>query len=174
VKKFIEHIKESQSKIDEAGWRTVAGKAALIGALLTGSPSVADAKPNVQDVKQVDNTVAKVLAGEAAGEGERGMKAVACVVQNRMKGGKTAKQVVTARSQFSAYNDKALMDRNYKQVKSTADSIASQIGSLTDITGGATHYLTTALYNKKKNNKKSWVSKMTVTKVIGNHTFLKE
>jgi spore germination cell wall hydrolase CwlJ-like protein len=151
----------------------MSGGVALASVLATSNPNVATAKEPVKQVVTKSNIVAKVIAGEAAGEGELGMTAVACVIQNRMKNGKTAEQIVKAPSQFSAMEEPAMMARNYRDVKEIADKLASQIGSLKDITGGETNYLTTELYNKKKNNPKSWASKMTVTKVIGKHTFLK-
>jgi spore germination cell wall hydrolase CwlJ-like protein len=151
---------------------------AMIGTSLATGPFQAQAQ-QVHPVTQVgkewvhDNSIVpKVLAGEAGGEGEKGMYAVACVVQNRMgHTGKTAEQVVTKRKQFSALADPGMMDRNYRQVKETADKIAKEIGTLKDVTGGATHYVTKQLYDKKKGNPKHWISKMRVTKVIGNHVF---
>ena len=123
----------------------------------------------------VDSIVPKVIAGEAAGEGQKGMQAVANVIHNRMnKSGQSAERIVTKPKQFSALDDKSMMDRNYKQVKDQADEIASGIEKLPDITGGATHYVTKSLYNKRKDNPKSWISKMKVTAVIGNHVFMKE
>lgn len=119
--------------------------------------------------------VPQVIAGEAAGEGQKGMQAVANVIHNRMnKTGKSAEQIVTKPKQFSALADKTMMNRNYKQVKDQADSIAKDLEKLPDITNGATHYVTKTLYNKKKDNPDSWISKMQVTATIGNHVFMKE
>lgn len=164
----------SQSLL-EINWGKTLATGLVAGSLL-GIPNVSAAKPEVKVEQQIEeNIVAIVLAGEAGGEGEIGMKAVACVIQNRMKkSGKTAKQIVTARKQFSAYEDKALMKRNYAQVKEVADKIVSKIGSLEDITGGATNYVVKWLYEKKKDDPKHWISKMKITKIIGNHVFMKE
>ena len=114
--------------------------------------------------------MARVIAGEAAGEGYVGMKAVACVIQNR--GGKPV-QVVKKPHQFSAISDPKMMDRNYAKVKKEADELASQIGKLDDITGGAKYYLTKEVYDKKMKLSKSWVKNLTYIKQIGNHVFLK-
>jgi len=171
MKKLLEQLIETQNNLDELNWRKAAG-GALLAASLLGVPSIAQAATPVkitQEEKQ--NIVAKVIAGEAAGEGYMGMKAVACVIQNRKK---DPIKVVTKPYQFSAYNDKALMNRNYAKVKKEADELASQIGKLDDITGGATHYVAKWLYDKKKDDPKSWISKMKVTKIIGNHVFMVE
>ena len=119
-------------------------------------------------------TIAKIVAGEAAGEGRRGMQAVLNVMVNRARRrGKTLYEIATAPHQFSAYADKALMERNYREVKPIVDSLVASANKLEDITGGATNYVTKSLYAKKKNDPNSWISKMTVTKIIGNHVFLK-
>lgn len=124
--------------------------------------------------------VAKIVAGEAAGEGKEGMQAVLNVMLNRAKKpkrwGATLYEVATQPSQFSAYKDKALMERNYKQVKPIVDKLVDQAwsGNLQDITGGATHYVTKALYEKKKNDPKSWISKMKVIQTKKHHIFMVE
>lgn len=170
MKKLIEALQEK-------GWKDYALGAAIGLSTLSGAVSPnTDAPTAFADTvnAEANNTVAMVIAGEAAGEGYMGMKAVACVIQNRMKGGKTAEQVVTKRKQFSAYEDKELMKRNYAKVKKEADEIASQIGKLDDVTGGADHYVAQWLYDKKKDDKNHWISKMIVTKTIGKHVFMKQ
>lgn len=86
--------------------------------------------------------VARVIAAEAAGEGEIGLRAVACVIANRARAQhKTPYQIVTARNQFyglTAKNRKKL----YRQVKPIADRLAAEIMSLPDITGGALYFRT--------------------------------
>lgn len=125
-----------------------------------------------------NNTVALVIAGEASGEGRAGMTAVACVIQNRMElYHKTAYQVVTQKKQFSVLSSPAIMRANYKHVKSWVDHLQKMLESKTyiqDITGGATHYVTKSLYEKKKYNRKHWINRMAVTKIIGNHVFMVE
>jgi len=158
----------------ELNWKhpIVAG---MIGASMLATPAMA--KDMTRDTRTIEqnvsdsNIVAKVIAGEAAGEGNEGMLAVACVIQNR---GGNPIGIVTQPKQFSAYSDKDLMNRNYSQVKVKADDLAERIGTLKDITGGATHYVTKELYNRKKNNPNSWISKMKVTGIIGNHIFMRE
>lgn len=173
--KLIEHVSK-QIEIEE-GWRENIAAGSLALGLLTGATNADASQVTKQSTNIVQNdtrgieTVAKVIAGEAAGEGKTGMLAVACVIQNR---GGNPVSVVKKPYQFSAYADKALMDRNYAKVAPVAKEIASKIGSLQDITNGATHYVTNSLYAKKSKNPKNWISKMRITKVIGNHTFLKE
>jgi spore germination cell wall hydrolase CwlJ-like protein len=170
-------------------WKGALAAGAIAGAsVLSPGAAHADqaAKPAavVQPAAEED-AVAKVIAGEAAGEGTEGMTAVACVIQNRLKKpwrfGRTAVDVATKPKQFSAWDDKDLMKRNYKDAKNEADKIASQIGSLKDITGGADHYVAKWLYDKvqadpewAKENKVDWILRMTKTKEIGKHIFLKE
>jgi len=170
MKELLEHLIVKQSQLNELNFRQMAGGTLIAASLLGSAPSVVQAIPPVKIVQEEEqNIVAKVIAGEAAGEGYIGMKAVACVIQNR---GGNPIVVVKKPYQFSAYADKSLMNRNYRQVKKEADGLASQIGKLEDITGGATYYVTNNYYEKHKNS--GWVSKLKVTKVIGNHTFMKE
>ena len=171
---------EAQMKIDE-NWKSALGAGALAAGMMLSPMSTGDAQaaqPKATHQIAVDNTVQQVVAGEGASEGEVGMQAIVNVIQNRLKNprryGRTAKKVVTKKYAFSAYADKALMARNYKQVKPIADKLVANIGKLPDITGGADHYMTKAMYNKKMQNPNSWVQKMEVTKTIGNHVFMKE
>lgn len=101
--------------------------------------------------------LSRTLWGEARGEGAEGMKAVACVVLNRVKvakergsywWGNDIIQVCQKPYQFSAWNRS---DPNFRKLQSvderdlyfaTALRIARRavIGALKDVTGGATHY----------------------------------
>lgn len=165
-------MKTLLEKMQNEDWKSNVAAGLLAGTLATATPAMAASPDSSQSYSQsTSNIVAQVIAGEAAGEGYEGMYAVACVIQNR---GGNPVSVVTKPKQFSAYDDKALMKRNYAKVKKTADEIASKIGNLKDVTGGADHYVTKTLYAKKKNDKRSWISRMKVTKVIGNHVFMKE
>ena len=164
--KLIEHV------IDEINARQLAGLA-LAGTLAVAQPNVVKAQSPTQHQTQqshYNQIVAEVIAGEGAGEGEEGMRAIACVIQNR---GGNPVNVVTAPHQFSAYEDKALMKRNYAEVKPIADKLASEIGHLQDITNGANHYVTKKLYDAKRNHPNFWTNKMKVTKIIGKHVFLR-
>ena len=169
MKELLEYIMtRRQTPIEEYNFKRAFGTAALAGALLLNTPNV-DAKQQTSITQVKDRTiVAKVIAGEAAGEGYNGMYAVACVIQNR---GGNPINIVKKPHQFSAIEDTNLMDRNYKQVKGTVDKLANEIGSLKDNTDGATNYVTNSYYAKHKN--RGWLGKLKVTKVIGNHTFLK-
>jgi hypothetical protein len=110
--------------------------------------------------------IASVIAAEAAGEGEIGMYAVACVIQNRMNKEKlSAKEIVNKHKQFfgaTAKNRKKL----YMSVKDVADSIASNIGKLKDITYGATHFENIRAFGTPKWSKNQCAK-------IGNHVFYK-
>lgn len=125
-------------------------------------------------------TIAKIIAGEAGGEGKEGMIAVLSVAKNRLKQnpkrwGKTLYEVFTQPDQFSAYKDKDLMERNFKQVAPIVLDLVRNADKIKDNTGGATHYVTVKFYNKiMKSSKPHWIKKMVVTKQIGNHIFMKE
>lgn len=128
--------------------------------------------------EQVDY-IARTLWGEARGEGYTGMQAVANVIMNRVKKGgwygNTPKSVVTKPYQFSVW---LKSDPNYSKMLSvttadgnfkTAMDIAKKAynRTLSDITGGATEYHTTAI-------KPRWdYSKLATTTTIGNHKFYK-
>jgi spore germination cell wall hydrolase CwlJ-like protein len=121
--------------------------------------------------------VSLVIAGEAGGEGVEGMKAVACVIANRMdKRNKSAYDIVTQRFQFSAYEDMPMCERNYKDVNDVTDALAMCLYSgvffklIKDSTRGADHYLTRKLYYSDK--RPSWADDMVIMAEIGNHVFL--
>lgn len=103
------------------------------------------------------DVLARTIWGEARGEGEPGMNAIACVVLNRVKiaqehgkywWGNNIIQVCQKPYQFSCWNR---ADPNFKKLQTvddkdlyfaTAQRIARRAvaGVLPDITGGATHY----------------------------------
>jgi len=124
-------------------------------------------------LKLMDNQlVAKVIAGEAANQGELGMRAVACVIANRCRAqDKEPIDIVTQPHQFSCITDYKLLERNYADVKEIVDALAAEIYSLYDITGGALNYLTINLFNLPA--RPAWVDDMRVTKIIGDHVFMR-
>lgn len=84
--------------------------------------------------------VAEVIAAEACGEGEIGLRAVACIIANRAKAqGKAPFAIVTARNQFYGYTAKN-RHKLYLQVKPIVDKLAREIMTLKDITGGALYF----------------------------------
>ncbi|HRD89495.1 MAG TPA: cell wall hydrolase [Accumulibacter sp.] len=123
--------------------------------------------------------VAQTLWAEARGEGEEGMRAVACVIGKRLSRryrGKTSLAAVCLDPwQFSCWNQG---DRNRSQLERiarTPDAAyrqASQIarelalGNLQDITCGATHYVAGTLRKRP-----DWLRGKTPCKVIGGHEF---
>lgn len=113
-------------------------------------------------------TIARVIAAEACGEGEKGMELVAQVINNRSKDwNKTPFRVVTAKNQFygiTASNSHKL----YAQCHSTANRLAESI-----LTGQLGHDLTNgALYFRQpKEAVYSWHK--TETLRFKNHIFYK-
>lgn len=136
----------------------------------------------IRNYKEDPDIVAKVIAGEAASEGEYGMRLVANVIQNRAKAmGINPRDIVLQRKQFSCLTFPDMMERNYKDVKEIADKLASQIGNLPDELDGAKNYVTKSLYRKvlkdpewAKSKGLDWILKMEPVKEYGNHVFLKE
>lgn len=127
-------------------------------------------------VSQQVDIVARTIWGEARGEGARGMQAVANVIINRARNpgwwGKNIVEVCLAPSQFSAWNRN---DANYAKVQSVTTATASfktaleiaakaVAGVLPDITGGASHYHTTAI-------NPYWADSLRPLGVIGAHKF---
>lgn len=125
------------------------------------------------------NLMARTMWGEARGDGENSMRAVAHVIQNRKNRGgwygNTIATVILKPWQFSAWNSDdpncnkmlklAQDDLHYK----TAYEIAKQVldGRSTDPTGGATHYHTRTITPK-------WKHKLIKITTTGNHYFYKE
>lgn len=129
------------------------------------------------------DTLARTIWGEARGDGYEGMQAVANVIMNRYAQGQTslAKQrqfgatvadVCRKPYQFSAW---LANDPNYAKMLNVTESdsafrTALQIakkaleGRLTDITGGADHYHTSAV-------NPSWSKNVQPVTVIASHQF---
>lgn len=132
-------------------------------------------KQLIDDNNEID-LLARTMWGEARGEGQTGMQAVANVVMNRVKKGgwwgATVQDVVLKKWQFSTWNEndpnrkKALdvttSDSNFWTAKKLA--ALAYNGQLDDITNGATNY-------HAKNVSPAWTDKMTKTATIGNHIF---
>ena len=131
-----------------------------------------------------ERVVALTLLGEARGEGERGIFAVACVIQTRAGNrGLSAAQVCHEAKQFSPWNG---VDRqgNYRLKKErelyhlwdskhmmyarrVARSVCSKNIWLADITNQADHF-----YSKKvRRSPPYWAKKEDLAVIIGNHVF---
>ena len=136
-------------------------------------------KDLIDDNGEID-LLARTIWGEARGEGQTGMTAVANVVMNRVKKGgwwgATVQDVVLKPYQFSVWNDGDVNKKKALEVTTadssfwTAKKIASLAynGQLDDITGGATHYYAKSI------SQPAWTLRMTKTAQIGNHIFYKE
>lgn len=108
----------------------------------------------------------KGLIAEAVSEGELGMRAVACVVHNRLNKGMNSGLVALKRKDLDKFVWK--QGKKYEiQAKKIIQDIFYHSGS--DITNGATHY-----ENIEKYGKPYWVKNMIKTCKIGKHTFYKE
>lgn len=134
--------------------------------------------------KEID-ILARTLWGEARGEGQKGLEAVAAVVINRVNyakqqplgnfwWGNSIIRVCQKPLQFSCWNSNDPSLQKLRIVKIDDPNFAmalriarwAQAGALPDPTNGADHYH--ALYVAPK-----WASGQTPTAVIGRHVFYK-
>lgn len=139
---------------------------------------IAMKKTILTDKAEEIDYLARTIWGEARGEGNSGMQAVANVIMNRVKAatwyGAGVKDVVLKKSQFSCWNDgdpnKAKMlavtdsDISFRNAKYLAEQAVN--GVLPDITGGANHY-------HASNIRPYWADTDKMTVIIGNHVFYK-
>lgn len=116
--------------------------------------------------------LALTLWREARGEGMDGMRAVGCVIRNRVTPTMGWARVIEAKWQFSsltAPGDPELVlwplpdDLSWQSAMVLAEGVYN--GSLTDNTGGATHYFNPSVVLPK------WAATLTKTLDIGNHAF---
>lgn len=147
---------------------------------LAPPPRVFPAEPGT-DSEQLA-IVAKTLWGEARGEPERGMYAVACVIERRRqlrwRKAKDAASVCLTPLQFSCWNDndpnrvrmEAIArqpDAAYERALRIAQDLLD--GDLTDITAGATHY-----YAASMKAPPFWARGKRPCATVGNHFFFND
>lgn len=121
--------------------------------------------------------MARTMYGEARGEGEAGMVAVAHVIMNRAAlprwWGDSIISVAMKPYQFSAWNEddpnRAIIENllpGYDPVFDLAYDLAGKVisGEIADPTGGATHYHTSSI-------DPHWNDDMLKTALIGAHEF---
>jgi spore germination cell wall hydrolase CwlJ-like protein len=134
--------------------------------------------PTLLDVE----VLARTLYGEARGEGRIGMEAVATTIQNRLLDKRwpgTWAKVCQQRWQFSCWNEN---DPNLPKLRAVdlgdpafrlAYAVAAEAvaGEVKDLTNGANHYLTKALFESDR--RPSWAVPEAVTCRMGRHVFLK-
>lgn len=117
--------------------------------------------------------VAAVLLGEARGEGEAGMLAVAEVIRNRAREtGRSPLEVVCKRGEFSCLNGKTPEQLWRKFVRARTYAVALRIAKtcynephkLGSLTKGATFY-------DQKRNRPPWINEVRWVASVGNHHF---
>ncbi|OPZ78330.1 MAG: Cell Wall Hydrolase [Alphaproteobacteria bacterium ADurb.Bin438] len=116
----------------------------------------------------------RTLYGEARGESDAGVQAVANVIKNRAGLTKSIKSVCLKPYQFSCWNEGdpnksiitnlSVQDTTYQRCFNIAKRVVN--GSLTDNTNGANHYHTS-------NIKPYWADDTKITAIIGHHIFYK-
>jgi N-acetylmuramoyl-L-alanine amidase len=122
--------------------------------------------------------LARTIWGEAAGDGEIAMRAVAAVVLNRVKAGRYGHGiwgVCLKPHQFGCWTDGSAKaqrlrvidasDRSFRLALEIAEDALS--GRLVDVTGGATHY-------HQEGARPGWASGMRCTRRIGRRLFYRE
>ncbi|WOI51976.1 cell wall hydrolase [Parvularcula sp. LCG005] len=125
--------------------------------------------------------MARTLWGEARGEDDAGMKAVAWVIRNRRDSGRfpsSIKGVVTQAWQFSTWNatdpNRAKMlavtesDSQFRRAQSIAQLVLS--GATPDPTGGAVHYANESII-PSSSAAWEWIQTAETRQKIGQHTF---
>ena len=139
-------------------------------------PEPSDRQPTFEDFPVVD-ILARVIWGEAEGEGAEGMQAVGNVILNRANiKDKNIPEVMFRKDQFSAIGDKDrfnaminLSSDNPQYIQALEISKKLLAGELDDITNGATHF-----YNPNTANMElDWIKQYPVVTTIGKHTFAK-
>ena len=147
--------------------------------MVTIKKKPSDRQPTFEDFPVVD-ILARVIWGEAEGEGYDGMQAVGNVIMNRVdvdsKYNTDAEGIVMAKSQFSSVDDPVrfeammnLTNDNPEYIQALEISKKLLTGEMKDITGGATHF-----YNPNTANMElDWIKQYPVVTTIGKHTFAK-
>jgi hypothetical protein len=151
------------------------GVAGLWGNTAPAAPVAAPAGGAAPAGKLPPDIAARVLYGEAGGEGPQGLLAAAHVVLNRARlAGKSPEDVVTAPGQFEAYGNEAtrarlmaLKPEQYAAAQQALQAAAS--GQAPDPTGGATHYLNPQLQAQLGRQQPAWATGE--GKRIGQHVF---
>jgi spore germination cell wall hydrolase CwlJ-like protein len=117
---------------------------------------------------------ARVLVGEAGGEGPEGMAAAAAVMANRARlQGRSLREVVTAPGQFEAWGSRqrelmALPPERVAEARRILEGVLS--GGTPDPTNGATHFLNPDLQRQMGRNQPAWAPEGQGTR-IGRHVF---
>ncbi|WP_219097748.1 cell wall hydrolase [Pseudomonas sp. UMAB-40] len=140
-------------------------------------------RPTTATVADID-ILARTLWGEARGESQAGMEAVAWTIRNRVFDGKAKSWwgegyagVCQKPWQFSCWNAndpnspylrgaKPIPAGEYKKALAAATAVVN--GSVPDPTGGATHYYATTMPKPP-----TWVKGATQTLKLGHHVFFK-
>ena len=144
--------------------------------MVTIKKKPSDRQPTFEDFPVVD-ILARVIWGEAEGEGAEGMQAVGNVILNRANiKNKNIPEVMFRKDQFSAIGDKDrfnsiinLSPDNPQYIQALEISKKLLAGELDDITNGATHF-----YNPNTANMElDWIKQYPVVTTIGKHTFAK-
>ncbi len=124
--------------------------------------------------------VEQILVGEAAGEGEEGLRLVAEVLANRAGNRYTLEEVATAPYQFSAYMRPDLTDFYLRQPKEVRD-LARRLLQEVQTPGyefrypNVKHYVTKDLWDRRDSpGAPSWLRKMKPVAIVGNHVALIE
>jgi N-acetylmuramoyl-L-alanine amidase len=149
-----------------------------IGEILAlGEKAMTTSPPPVDHLPSAIDTLARTTWGEARGEGNLGMQAVAAVVVNRTsfapKWGDTVEAVCLQPQQFSCWNPQeptcAAVDWTDPEfARSLVIALIACVGELPDPTNGATHYYADSI------EPPYWAVGEEPCAVIGHHIFFKD
>jgi hypothetical protein len=142
----------------------------------TANPPPTGAGGPWKDFDSAVDVMARTVWGEAEGEGERGMKAVAWVIKNRalrsngMGWGTTIEDVCTWRAQFDCWNKRRerMMTLQWQtNPEKMALSVAQGVlmDQIPDELGGARWFHTVSMVPP------DWTARLTYAGTIGNHVF---
>lgn len=108
--------------------------------------------------------LSRVVSAEAKGEPTGGQTAVACVVMNRAKiYGKTIKQTIFAKGQFTSVSNKSIYDvPTDESIKSAKKALSGKVKLPANV-----YYF----YNPKFVSKHNWIRSRRIYKTIGEHVF---
>ena len=165
--KLTKQLVDTQNNLNEADWRAMAGSAALITALLTGTPAVQSAEAAGLSHQQYSHQdYINAIVGEAENQGYDGMLAIAGALRNRAKQPYYRNNVL-----HGVYGkDSPRLSKVSQELFDLANK-AWEESKRRDITGGA--YIWGTGGDVAKFREQSWFKNVKQTVEIRDHYFFK-
>lgn len=173
MRELIEYVCSDNKPIQEISWRQVAGGAALIGALATGTPDIALANAHkhhshhqVASKHYSDSDYVDAIVGEASSSGYGGMLDIACAIRNRINDPRYSKNPLHQVFGYHADHNKQETAETWNLARKAWNDSVNQ-----DTVGGATLW---GNKNDIKSFKNTWdMSKVEQTLSRFGHTFFR-